>query len=117
MIGKDFPGSRIEVIYPDREASLWIGTNHGMARLSMEGATASEKQAGYSVQLLPTSDPLASNAVVSFLEDREGDLWVGAETAGLQIFRESRFGHWARGRASVPMPQRPSLKIERTFFG
>lgn len=91
MIGKDFPGSRIEVIYPDREASLWIGTNHGMARLSMEGATASEKQAGYSVQLLPTSDPLASNAVVSFLEDREGDLWVGAETAGLQIFRESRF--------------------------
>ena len=90
-IGKDFPGSRIEVIYPDREASLWIGTNHGMARLSLEQVTGSGKQSAYSAQLLPASDPLASNAVVSFLEDREGDLWVGAETAGLQVFRDSRF--------------------------
>jgi signal transduction histidine kinase/ligand-binding sensor domain-containing protein len=78
--GAQLPGTRIEVLYPDREGSLWVGTNHGLARIG-NGA----------VQLLPPTDPLAANAVVSLLEDREGDLWAGTETAGLHILRDSHF--------------------------
>ena len=83
-VAKELPGSRIESIYTDREGCLWIGTNRGLARISMNAGIAT-------VQLLPTSDPLASKAILSLLEDREGDLWVGTETAGLQILRDSRF--------------------------
>jgi signal transduction histidine kinase/ligand-binding sensor domain-containing protein len=43
------------------------------------------------VQLLPATDPLAANSVVALLEDREGDLWVGTETAGLHVLRDARF--------------------------
>jgi signal transduction histidine kinase/ligand-binding sensor domain-containing protein len=81
-VSQQLPGSRIDVIFADREGSLWIGTNRGLARISPAQDT---------VQLLPPTDALASNAIVTLIEDREGDLWVGTEAAGLHILRDSRF--------------------------
>jgi signal transduction histidine kinase/ligand-binding sensor domain-containing protein len=82
VVSKQLPGTRIQTIFADREGCLWIGTNRGLARIT----TAND-----AVQLLPATDPLASDAIMTFLEDREGDLWVGTETAGLQILRDARF--------------------------
>jgi signal transduction histidine kinase/ligand-binding sensor domain-containing protein len=86
-VAKELPGSRIEAMYADREGCLWIGTSHGLARISIDGRRGKEAV----VHLLPASDPLASNAVISLLEDREGDLFAGTETGGLHILREARF--------------------------
>ena len=83
-VGKELPGSRIEAVYADREGCLWIGTNRGLARIVTAASAAT-------LELMPPSDPLASNAVVSLLEDREGDIWVGTETVGLHILRDARF--------------------------
>ena len=78
--GGQLPGTRIETIYADREGCLWVGTNHGLARI-----------AGGTVEQLPGTDPLAANAVVALLEDREGDMWAGTETSGLHILRDAHF--------------------------
>ncbi len=43
------------------------------------------------VQLLPVTDPLATASVLSLMEDREGNLWVGTEADGLHILRDQRF--------------------------
>jgi signal transduction histidine kinase/ligand-binding sensor domain-containing protein len=79
-VRRELPGTRIQILFADREGSLWIGTNGGLARL-----------AGGKLQLLPVTDPLASASVLALMEDHEGNLWAGTEAGGLHILREQRF--------------------------
>jgi signal transduction histidine kinase/ligand-binding sensor domain-containing protein len=79
-VGKELPGSRIQVVYGDQEGSVWIGTNAGLVRWT-DGK----------VQRFPVNDGLSTESILSVIEDREGDLWVGTETGGLHILRDQRF--------------------------
>jgi ligand-binding sensor domain-containing protein/signal transduction histidine kinase len=78
--GKELPGSRIQALLADRQGSLWVGMNSGLARLS----------AG-KLQVLPVADSLGNESVLALLQDREGNLWVGTESGGLHILRDQRF--------------------------
>jgi signal transduction histidine kinase/ligand-binding sensor domain-containing protein len=79
-VGSDLPGSRIQVLLYDREGTLWIGTNGGLARW-----------ADGKLERLPITDPLASASVLALIEDHEGNLWAGTEVGGLHILRDQRF--------------------------
>lgn len=79
-VGREIRGTRIQAMLADREGSLWIGTNSGLARLE-----------NGKLQFLPVTDPLSGASVLSLLEDHEGNLWAGTETSGLHILRDMRF--------------------------
>src|ERR1035437_6521410 len=79
-VGKELQGSRVQALLEDREGSVWIGTNSGLARWA-EGK----------LQLLPITDSLATASVLALLEDREGNIWAGTEAGGLHILRDQRF--------------------------
>ena len=78
--GKELPGTRIQALLADRQGSLWIGMNNGLARL-VDGK----------LQVFPETDALGNESVLALLEDQEGNLWVGTESGGLHILRDQRF--------------------------
>ncbi len=83
-VGKELPGTRIQTAYADREGTLWIGTNAGLARWV-------PSEPGGKLQLLPVTDPLAHASILALTEDAEGNIWAGTEADGLQILRDQRF--------------------------
>ena len=66
------PQSAIEIIYSDREGSMWFGTGAGVIRF--KDGTFTRFTAG---------DGLSSNFIRAICEDREGSLWVGTADRGL----------------------------------
>jgi len=79
-VGRELPGSRIQVVFADREGDLWIGTNAGLVRW-VKGK----------IERFPVTDALAAASILAIMEDREGNVWVGTETDGLHILRDQRF--------------------------
>ena len=57
-----------------------IGTTGGLVRL-VDGQ----------LQHFPVTSPLAAESILSLMEDREGNIWVGTEIDGLHILRDQRF--------------------------
>jgi signal transduction histidine kinase/ligand-binding sensor domain-containing protein len=64
----------LNTVAQDRDGTIWVGTNRGIARL--EGAQFRARQA-----------PDEPSAVRCIFEDREGNLWIGSNN-GLTRFRD-----------------------------
>ena len=82
------PNNQIQCIYQDSKGWMWIGTSQGLSRFD-----------GYNfVNFLPDPDDSASlkgNLIRVIKEDRNGNLLIGTENGGLNIFdrKKERFSH------------------------
>ncbi|HEY0784954.1 MAG TPA: two-component regulator propeller domain-containing protein [Acidobacteriaceae bacterium] len=74
----EFRGQRVLRLFLDRAGTLWVATSEGLARVT-----------GGAVDFA-TRKPVPTG-VLSILEDREGSMWFGTETAGLHLVREQAF--------------------------
>ncbi len=72
----EFAGMRVRALYLDRAGTVWVATSEGLARITQGGVDHVERKIG---------------GVISFLEDREGSMWFGTETAGLHVLRDQAF--------------------------
>ena len=77
----------------DRNGSLWVGSaGDGLCRVAdprkIKGLQVA--QSGPEAQQFTVKEGLSGNYVMSMLEDREGNIWVGT-LKGLDRFRESTF--------------------------
>jgi signal transduction histidine kinase/ligand-binding sensor domain-containing protein/DNA-binding response OmpR family regulator len=82
------PNNQVQCIFQDSKGWLWVGTSQGLGRFD-----------GYSfVNFLPDpldSTSLSGNLVRVIKEDRQGNLLVGTENGGLNIFDREKecFSH------------------------
>ena len=79
-VGRELPGTRTESISADSRGVIWIGTNRGLVSIDV---TTSKS--------VPQVVPMITNSVLSTAEDRDGDRWIGTETAGLTVLRRQPF--------------------------
>ncbi|AFL89146.1 fused histidine kinase/response regulator [Terriglobus roseus DSM 18391] len=75
--GADLPGRQIESLFADNRGAVWIGTDDGVARWWGER--------------MESTGVGNASAVLSFYEDRDGDLWLGTETTGVFELRDRPF--------------------------
>ncbi len=68
-----FDHSPVTALLPDHDANLWVGSNAGLARFRNGALT----------EFIPDSNPRAFAQVISAMEDREGNLWLGSQLNGL----------------------------------
>jgi diguanylate cyclase (GGDEF)-like protein len=68
-----FDRSPINMMFVDHDENLWIGSSAGLARFR-DGGLA---------EFVPDSNPRAFRQVISAMEDREGNLWLGSQLNGL----------------------------------
>ena len=77
--GRDLPGTRTESLWVDPSGLAWVGTNRGLVSITPNG------------EVSPGQESIGVNSILSISGDREGDLWVGTETAGLHVLRPQQF--------------------------
>lgn len=70
--------NRIQTMLVDSRNNVWIGTRRGLFRIDKE-------------KLVPV-DQLIGDSILCLLEDREGDIWVGASTTGLHLLSPRSIG-------------------------
>ena len=91
------PNNQIQYIYQDSKGWIWIGTSYGLSRFD-----------GYSfVNFLPNpndSNSLKGNLVRVIKEDKNGNLLVGTENGGLNVFDREK------ERFSSPYKNHPEFK-------
>ncbi len=74
---------RIESIWEDREGAQWAATSRGIARI-FDGR----------VEAFASPDALAGSLVLTSFEDREGSLWLGTESGGLEMVHDQKFNSY-----------------------
>ena len=83
-IGHQLPGNRVQSFLADSSGNLWVGTDEGLVRISASDQTDART-------LLPVQPALGSASILTIFEDREHNIWVGTDTAGLHILRQQKF--------------------------
>ncbi len=82
--------ARVSALFFDRDRTLWIGTDSGLARRRAGTAAiaATSAPAGLSAPAAGIEPwPGGPEAIATFFEDREGGLWIGSNTDGLLRLR------------------------------
>jgi signal transduction histidine kinase/ligand-binding sensor domain-containing protein len=73
-------GPAIFALFEGRDGQLWAGTQNGLANFD-----------GQKWKLFTTREGLSENGVRAIAEDAGGNLWVGTESSGLNLFKDGKF--------------------------
>src|SRR6185369_14543296 len=76
------PQNAVQAITRTRDGYLWLGTQAGIARFDGVRFTVFDRS---------NTDEIKASLIKSLLEDRAGNLWIGTDGSGLNLYRNGRF--------------------------
>lgn len=90
------PENTIMAITQTRDGYLWLATVEGVARFDGVRFTVFDNN---------NTPAIRNNHVLSLLEDRHGNLWMGTNGGGLTCYRDGQFRHYgaAEGLSEGPI--------------
>jgi signal transduction histidine kinase/ligand-binding sensor domain-containing protein len=71
---------QVDRLVRDRQGVLWAATGHGLYRVRE-----------HQLQAFTGGSALDSGRILAVFEDREGNLWIGTDSAGLHMLRDQKF--------------------------
>ena len=80
VAGVGLPGTQVITMTGDAQGGVWIGTNGGVARF-----------VGGRMETMADAREKDGVAALAIFEDREGEMWLGTETAGVEVLRKRTF--------------------------
>jgi ligand-binding sensor domain-containing protein len=97
----------INALYEDKSKNLWIGTQYGLNRYIPESDSFerifSKPENGHNLSGHSAFQPgsLSSNSIKAIVEDRQGNLWVGTENEGLNLYEPTNesFTHFTHSNS------------------
>lgn len=88
--GSEILGAQINGLFQSHDGVLWATTPKGLGRWD-----------GQNWSLLTTNDGLSDNSIRAVTEDGQGNLWVGTESGGLNLFKNGKFTAIRAGPDSI----------------
>ncbi len=95
---------QILALAKDPKGNVWVGTNHGLFRITADGAVS--------------SDPDWDGEVATIYEDRDGDIWFGG-LGGIERLRDGMFTTFSTTQG-LPAENNGPVYVDsegRTWFG
>ena len=100
--GAEILGQQIFVLFENHAGQLWVGAQNGLARWN-----------GQDWKIYTTQDGLSENIVRAIAEDAEGNLWIGTESRGLNLFKAGNFISHQKEENGLPGNDISCLYLDR----
>ncbi len=98
----------LRAVHVDSKGAVWIGDENGRIIRFYNG----------NFSILPASDKHHTGAVISIMEDREGNIWFGTEATGVCIIREGSVFQAGINRGNIrSLTETSDGKIWAATFG
>lgn len=92
---KGLNSNRVWSIAEDKNANIWFGTSAGAAKLEGNKYSSDPGKLKTFTQY-SEKEGLSNNEVVSILEDKTGNLWLGTSGGGVNKYNGRSFNHYTK---------------------
>ncbi|MEP1740071.1 MAG: two-component regulator propeller domain-containing protein [Kangiellaceae bacterium] len=85
-------GKKVYSMLEDSKGSLWFGTENGVTRV-FKDHLGQEK-----IEVLTTADGLLSDVILALFESRDGNIWIGSFSGGLNRWRKGEISAYSEAQ-------------------